>query len=277
MQFRVLAHDEDLRVRCDRRQIGQRRADAPRRFVPNRGRRRLQGRRAKRSRRAALVRGGKPSKAKRRSGKPESSATPIAALGPGSTSTATPAARAAATSSLPGSEIPGIPASLVTATSAIARPLENRRRRALRVLLAIAPDLARRRASSAPSSFRATRVSSATISSASRSTSSARSVTSRRFPSGVGTKTSGMARGFDVEHIPPGAKFELYISPSCPYCQRAMAHYDAAEPRTQRYDAQNDRNARKRMFAYSGGDPTVPVIVVDGSYVQSGWGSPPRG
>ena len=31
------------------------------------------------------------------------------------------------------------------------------------------------------------------------------------------------------------------------------------------------------MFGYSGGDPTVPVIVVDGKYVQSGWGSPPRG
>jgi len=30
-------------------------------------------------------------------------------------------------------------------------------------------------------------------------------------------------------------------------------------------------------LAYSAGDPTVPVIVVDGAYVQSGWGSPPRG
>lgn len=31
------------------------------------------------------------------------------------------------------------------------------------------------------------------------------------------------------------------------------------------------------MFAYTGGDPTVPAIVVNGEYVQSGWGSPPRG
>jgi hypothetical protein len=31
------------------------------------------------------------------------------------------------------------------------------------------------------------------------------------------------------------------------------------------------------MLAYSGGDPTVPCIVEDGSYVGSGWGTPPRG
>ncbi|MBV9718876.1 MAG: glutaredoxin [Candidatus Eremiobacteraeota bacterium] len=86
-----------------------------------------------------------------------------------------------------------------------------------------------------------------------------------------------MARAFDVEHIPPGAKLELFISPSCPYCQRAIAHYDASGTPYATYDAQNDRNVRQRMFAYTGGDPTVPVIVVDGTYVQSGWGSPPRG
>jgi hypothetical protein len=31
------------------------------------------------------------------------------------------------------------------------------------------------------------------------------------------------------------------------------------------------------MFAFSGGDPTVPCIVEDGKYIQSGWGDPPRG
>jgi glutaredoxin len=86
-----------------------------------------------------------------------------------------------------------------------------------------------------------------------------------------------MARSFDVEHVPPGTKLELYISPSCPYCRQAMAHYDAAGTPYVRYDAQNDREARRRMFAYTAGDPTVPAIVVDGVYVQSGWGSPPRG
>jgi glutaredoxin 3 len=86
-----------------------------------------------------------------------------------------------------------------------------------------------------------------------------------------------MARGFDVENVPPGAKLELYISPTCPYCQRAMAHYDAVGTPYIRHDAQNDRAARARMFGYTGGNPTVPAIVVDGAYVQSGWGSPPRG
>jgi glutaredoxin 3 len=86
-----------------------------------------------------------------------------------------------------------------------------------------------------------------------------------------------MARGFDVEHIPPGAKLELYISPNCPYCRSAMAYYDAAGTPYVQYDAQNDLRVRERMFGYSNGDPTVPCIVVDGRYVQSGWGSPPRG
>jgi glutaredoxin 3 len=86
-----------------------------------------------------------------------------------------------------------------------------------------------------------------------------------------------MARGFDVEHIPPGAKLELYISPTCPYCQRAMAYYDSTGTLYVRHDAQNDRDARDRMLAYTRGDRTVPAIVVDGKYVQSGWGSPPHG
>jgi len=56
-----------------------------------------------------------------------------------------------------------------------------------------------------------------------------------------------------------------------------MAYYDSTGTPYTKYDAQNDRRARERMFAYSKGDPTVPVIVVNGDYVQSGWGSPPRG
>lgn len=43
------------------------------------------------------------------------------------------------------------------------------------------------------------------------------------------------------------------------------------------YDAENDERLRAQMFALTGGDPTVPAIVIDGTYVQSGWGSPPRG
>lgn len=81
----------------------------------------------------------------------------------------------------------------------------------------------------------------------------------------------------DVERLEPGHTLELYISPSCPYCKEAMAHYDAAGYPYVAHDAQNDAAQRARMFAYTGNDPTVPAIVVDGDYVQSGWGRPPRG
>ena len=81
----------------------------------------------------------------------------------------------------------------------------------------------------------------------------------------------------NVEQIPPGSTVELYISPSCPYCVKAMAHYDATGQRYTVHDAQNDTNARKRMFAFTNNDPTVPAIIIDGKYVQSGWGDPPRG
>lgn len=56
-----------------------------------------------------------------------------------------------------------------------------------------------------------------------------------------------------------------------------MKHYDEAGIAYEAHDAQGDPEARRRMFAYTGGDPTVPAFVADGRYVQSGWGSPPRG
>ena len=81
----------------------------------------------------------------------------------------------------------------------------------------------------------------------------------------------------DVRHVPEGSKVELFVSPACPYCADAIHHYAAAGVNYVTYDAQNDRTLRQRMLAYTGGDPTVPAIVIDGEYVQSGWGSPPRG
>lgn len=81
----------------------------------------------------------------------------------------------------------------------------------------------------------------------------------------------------DVERLEPGRRLELYVSPTCPYCVEARRHYDAIGYPYAVHDAQNDPAQRAAMFAYTGGDPTVPAIVVDGVYVQSGWGSPPRG
>ena len=81
----------------------------------------------------------------------------------------------------------------------------------------------------------------------------------------------------DVENLAPGRNLELYVSPGCPYCRRAREHYDARGYAYAVYDAQNDAARRDEMLALSGGNPTVPAIVVDGAYVQSGWGDPPRG
>jgi len=81
----------------------------------------------------------------------------------------------------------------------------------------------------------------------------------------------------DLERLEPGHRVEMYVSPDCPYCQQAREHFDARGYPYELHDAQNDPAQRIAMFVYTGGDPTVPAIVVDGAYVQSGWGSPPRG
>jgi glutaredoxin 3 len=69
----------------------------------------------------------------------------------------------------------------------------------------------------------------------------------------------------------------IYVKPGCPYCQEAREHYNSHGISFTEYDAQIDLARRKEMFAYSGGDPTVPCIVKDGVYIGSGWGTPPRG
>lgn len=69
----------------------------------------------------------------------------------------------------------------------------------------------------------------------------------------------------------------IYTKPDCPYCQQAREYYDSKEIPFTDYDAQNDRARRAEMLAFSGGDPTVPCIVENGKYKQSGWGNPLRG
>ncbi|GAC1404313.1 MAG: hypothetical protein NVSMB64_07330 [Candidatus Velthaea sp.] len=81
----------------------------------------------------------------------------------------------------------------------------------------------------------------------------------------------------DLEQLEPGRRLEMYVKPTCPSCIKARAFYDAQSYPYTVYDAQNDPAARERMFALANGNPTVPAILVDGSYVQSGWGSPPHG
>lgn len=70
---------------------------------------------------------------------------------------------------------------------------------------------------------------------------------------------------------------EIYIKPGCPYCRKAHDYYVENNIEFVEYDAQADRERRREMFRFSDGDPTVPCIVENGKYVQSGWGEPPRG
>ena len=69
----------------------------------------------------------------------------------------------------------------------------------------------------------------------------------------------------------------MYVKPGCPYCQAARDHYNANGIRFTEYDAQNDKARQKEMLAFTSGDPTVPAIVENGQFKQSGWGDPPRG
>lgn len=81
----------------------------------------------------------------------------------------------------------------------------------------------------------------------------------------------------DLTRLEPGHRVEMYVSPACPYCADARAHFDARDYPYTAYDAQNDARHRAAMLKHTRGDPTVPAVLVDGVYVQSGWGSPPRG
>jgi hypothetical protein len=51
----------------------------------------------------------------------------------------------------------------------------------------------------------------------------------------------------DVEHPPVGAKLELYISPSCPYCREALKYYDQHGIAYTKYGAQRPRITRENV------------------------------
>jgi glutaredoxin len=69
----------------------------------------------------------------------------------------------------------------------------------------------------------------------------------------------------------------IYTKPGCPYCQQARDYYNSKGISFIDRDAQTNKEFRAEMFKYSGGDPTVPCIVQDEKYLQSGWGNPLRG
>ena len=63
----------------------------------------------------------------------------------------------------------------------------------------------------------------------------------------------------------------IYTKPGCPYCAKAKDWHNAQGIAFEERNALDNAQYRKEMFAYSDNDPTVPVIVVDGVYKQSGW------
>jgi glutaredoxin 3 len=63
----------------------------------------------------------------------------------------------------------------------------------------------------------------------------------------------------------------IYTKPGCPYCAKARDWYNQQGIAFEERNAQDNLNHRKEMLAYSDGDPTVPVIVEQGVYKQSGW------
>ena len=87
---------------------------------------------------------------------------------------------------------------------------------------------------------------------------------------------SGMAK-IDVERLGPEDRIELYIKTDCPYCAEAQKFYRGRGIKFTVYEAQDDAAAKRRMLDLAAGNPTVPAIVVNGEYVQSGWGHPPYG
>ena len=63
----------------------------------------------------------------------------------------------------------------------------------------------------------------------------------------------------------------MYTKPGCPSCAKAKDWYNAKSiVFTEKY-AQDNREYRKEMFAFSDNNPTVPVIVEDGKLKQIGW------
>jgi glutaredoxin 3 len=63
----------------------------------------------------------------------------------------------------------------------------------------------------------------------------------------------------------------IYTKPGCPYCEKARQHYKARRIAFEDRNAQDNATYRKEMLSITRGDPTVPAIVEDGTWKQSGW------
>ena len=63
----------------------------------------------------------------------------------------------------------------------------------------------------------------------------------------------------------------IYTKPGCPYCAKAKDHYAAHDIPFEERNAQDSPVYREEMLSFTAGDRTVPVIIEDGVFKQSGW------
>jgi len=66
-------------------------------------------------------------------------------------------------------------------------------------------------------------------------------------------------------------KVTIYTKPGCPHCAKAREFYIGQGIAFEDLNAQDNLKYREEMLALTSGDPTVPVIVEDGSLKQIGW------
>jgi glutaredoxin len=66
-------------------------------------------------------------------------------------------------------------------------------------------------------------------------------------------------------------EYELFGTRSCPYTQEMREWLEWKGHEYIEYDVELDPDARAHMVAISGGQRTVPVLVVDGRVTQVGW------
>jgi len=89
--------------------------------------------------------------------------------------------------------------------------------------------------------------------------------------------SSGGMTQEEIEQLENGRKIEMYVSPTCPYCVQARAHFDKRGVVYTIYDAQGDRDARKRMYGYSNNNKTNDANVIGGPSVTELMESPGTG
>ena len=175
---------------------------------------------ASRAVRSWPLRGRKPSKTNRPVGSPLMTRAVIAALGPGTVSTVWPAAAAARTSRSPGSEMPGVPASVTTATW---RPASSSPSTRLTEAASFWSCTARRRLPAGMpawlSNLRLWRVSSQAMTSAARNASTARGAKSPRLPIGVATRVN---RPPAASEVSAGTGAVRRFVPTLPGCSEVM-------------------------------------------------------